>query len=189
MAEEKAMDSRHVKSLREENCDKTSVYVHEILAMALKRLVRARGLNRDQICDMIDQAFPESSLSPENLRHLVTDRAATFTNPLGIVAVLAALGEPEMLARMARHAGYILVPVSEAEGTEADLLASSAAYQGDVGETLMEIAKVLADGAMTPERAATILKEIAEDEQKLAGLKRSVQAAAARKAARNAFDA
>ena len=183
------MGSHPVKSLRGQSCDVATVYVHEILRFALKNVVRNHGLSRDQVCDMVESAFPESALTPENLRHLVTDRAATFTNPLGIVAVLAALGEPEMLARMARHAGYILVPVSEAEGTEADLLASSAAYQGDVGETLMEIAKVLADGTMTPERAATILKEITEDEQKLAGLKRSVQAAAARKAARNAFDA
>jgi hypothetical protein len=128
------------------------------------------------VCDLIDTAFPESALTPENLKHLATDRSATFVNPLGIVTVLAALGESEMLERMARAAGFLLVPVTKVDGTAAGLLAAAAAYQLDVAETEQLVAQALRDG-MTEELATKILNECQEDEEKRATLVRSVHAA------------
>jgi hypothetical protein len=182
MPKEIPVNNPSVKSLREENCDKPSVYVHELLALALKRIVRSRGLSREQVCDIIETSFPESALTAENLRHLVTDRAATFTNSLGLVAVLAALGEPEMLARLAGFAGYILVPAAKIDGSEAGLLAAAADYQHDVAETELLVAQALREGLST-ELAAKILRECGEDEQKRAVLIGSVKAAASRKRA------
>jgi hypothetical protein len=153
------------------------IRVHELLGPALRAVVRRHAISRDQFCDLVAEAFPESAPTPENLNHLATDRASTFTNPLGIVSILASFGEVGILERLAFQAGFALVPLIEAEGTEAALLAAAASYQLDVAETQSEVAKALMDGKMTAERAAVILKELTEDERKLAGLRRSVQAA------------
>jgi hypothetical protein len=154
-----------------------AVYLQEILGLSVRVATRRHGLSSDQLCDLVCGAAPESALTPENLRHLANDRPATFTNPLGLVVVLARLGESELLARMARAAGFVLVPATEGDGTEAGLLRAAAEYQRDVAETLTEVSKALADQKMTRKQASEILRELTDDEAKLAMLARSVRSA------------
>lgn len=159
-------------------CDSAEpVYLHELLNPALRHVTQARGISRDQLCEMVGEVAPESALSPENLRHLSTDRAATFVNPLALAVVLARLGVPEMLSRMARAAGYTLTPMSGTEGTVCDILGSTAAYQQEVAESIAKVASSLQTGRITKARAAAILKELSEDDEKRATLARSIKAA------------
>lgn len=164
-----------------QNCDTAAgpVYLHEVLRLAVRSATRRREISADQLCDMVGETAPESALTPENLRHLTNDRPATFTNPLGLVVVMARLGEPELLARMARASGYLLVPKSETNGTAPGLLNAAAEAQRETAEALEEVSKALLDGKMTRRRAADCIREIAESETSLAALERAVRAAMA----------
>lgn len=162
----------HVASFR----DAEPAYLFEILNLSLRMATRSAGISQDEFCDLVGTLAPESLLSPENLRRLSNDRPHTFANSLGIVAALARLGQPELLERLARAAGYTLTPAGDGEGTEAGMLAVASAYQKDVAETLTEVARVLLDGKLTTKQAAKIMRELSEDEQQRASLLRSIQA-------------
>jgi hypothetical protein len=135
--------------------------IYASLQDAVRAVVKARNLSRVQLADLVCNEFPESALSPENLGHLLSDRAATVVNILGLVAVLARLDQDEPLAAMARHAGFALVPVKEA--CSLSILSASAGYARDVAETAQEIATAIEEG-MTEERLASIERELREDE-------------------------
>lgn len=151
----------------------STVYLHEILNLAIKVATRNAGISGERLCDLVAETLPESALTPENLRHLANDRASTFVNPLGLVIVLARLGESELLARMARAAGFILVPGSPREASLADVLAASASYQKDVGESLVEVSELLG-GKLTKRQVANIMRELDEDEVKRATLRQAL---------------
>lgn len=135
--------------------------IYASLQDAVRAAVKTKNLSRVQLADLVCNEFPESALSPENLGHLLSDRATTVVNILGLVAVLGRLGQGEPLAAMARHAGFALVPVRGASSL--NILSASAGYARDVAETAQEIAAAIEHG-MTDERLAEIERELREDD-------------------------
>jgi hypothetical protein len=136
-------------------------YYYRQLQDAVRAVARDLNISRDELTDMVNTAHPEASLHPGNLGHLLTDRPSTVVNVLGLVALLARLGQDEVLAAMARHAGYSLERVADVSTT--DLLRAAGGYARDVAETELEIAKGMEEG-MTDERLAQIEREGREDD-------------------------